>query len=292
MSLLSSLQVTIAGLGLMGGSLALALRPHVRRVVATDADPAVLTLAQERQMVDAAFTDLAAGVQGADLVVLATPVRTILAMLEQLPALRPDGCLLLDLGSTKAAICQAMAHLPAGFSALGGHPLCGKETAGLAAADATLFQGQTFVLCPPAGDRPVQPSVEAVALEMVAAIGARPVFMIPAAHDQIVALTSHLPYLLAALLIQQAAVGAAADQRVWPVSATGLRGVVRLAGTDPQMIADILLTNRPAILEHLHSFGQSLAGLVALLEQEDEAALLRWLAGRQAEYNLYRQHKS
>lgn len=289
MSLLSSLQVTVVGLGLMGGSLALALRPHVRRLVAVDTDPAVLTLAQERQMIDAAFVDLAAGVQGADLVVLATPVRTILALLAQLPALRPEGCLLLDLGSTKEAICRVMAGLPAGFHALGSHPLCGKETAGLAAADAALFQGQTFVLCAPAGE--VDERINAVALEMVAAIGARPLFMPPAAHDQIVALTSHLPYLLAALLMQQAAAGAAADERVWPVSATGLRGAVRLAGSDPQMMADILLTNRPAILTQLHSFGQSLAGLAALLEQGDEAALLRWLTGRQAEYDVYRQHK-
>lgn len=289
MPLLSALHVTIVGLGLMGGSLALALRPHVRRLVAVDADPAVLTLAQERRLVDAAYTDLATGLQGADLVVLATPVRTILALLTQLPALRPEGCLLLDLGSTKEAICQAMARLPAGFHALGGHPLCGKETAGLAAAEATLFQGQTFVLCPPAGEGEEQ--ITAVALEMVSAIGARPLFMCPTAHDEIVALTSHLPYLLAALLMEQAAAGAAHDERVWPVSATGLRGSVRLAGSDPQMMADILLTNRPAILERLHSFEESLAGLLTLLEEGDETTLLRWLAGRQADYQTYRQHK-
>lgn len=123
--------VAIIGLGLMGGSLALALHGRCARLLGCDRDPDVVTLALERQVVDAASTEPAALLPQADLVVLAVPVRASLEWLQRLPGLHPGQAVVLDLGSTKTAVLQAMEALPERFDPLGGHPMCGKEDGSL-----------------------------------------------------------------------------------------------------------------------------------------------------------------
>ncbi|MCI0398983.1 MAG: prephenate dehydrogenase [Chloroflexi bacterium] len=282
---LTSKEVCLVGLGLMGGSLALALRPHVARLVAVDVNLETCRQAVAGGIVDQATPELAGGVATAGLVVLATPVRTILRLLAELPALRPDGCLVLDLGSTKEAVGQAMAALPATFAAIGGHPMCGRETAGLASATAGLYQGQTFVLCRNSRTNEV---IEEVALALVAAISARPLFLPAGEHDNLVATSSHLPYLVATLLMQRAAAAGERDERLWPVSASGFRDTSRLAGSDPQVMLDILLTNRAAVLAALQGYQEELAAVLEWLAAGDEAALAAWLAAAQAHYQEYR----
>lgn len=283
---LNQANVTIVGLGLMGGSLALALRPHVSRITAVDPDEKALSQALEEGIVDRATAKLSEGVRETDLLVLATPVGAILQILEQLPELRPDGCLVLDVGSTKETICQAMDRLPSTFQAIGGHPMCGKEVAGLAAADVQLYMDQTFLLCRTAL---TTPAVETLALEMVRAIGAKPLFLEPAEHDRLVALMSHLPYFVSSLLMEQAAEQAAADGHiVWQVGASGFRDTTRLAGSDPRMFADIVGTNREAILDRLHHYQKDMERLILLLEQAEDEALQQWLEQRQREHRQYR----
>jgi prephenate dehydrogenase len=146
-------RITIVGLGLMGGSLALALRlaqrmphePGALHLTVVERDAATRQAAA--WLADELTADFAAGVRNADLVVLATPVRSIIGLLGELAAVRPEGCMVLDLGSTKADICRAMAELPEGFQAIGGHPMCGKETAGFGSATPDLYRGKTFILC-------------------------------------------------------------------------------------------------------------------------------------------------
>ena len=213
-------RITIVGLGLMGGSLALALRPHVRQLVAVDANPLTCREAEARGVVDRATTDLAEGLVGAEMVLLATPVRVIARLLAQLPALLPDGCLVIDLGSTKSAIGRIMDALPPAFGAVGGHPMCGRETAGLAAAEGTLYQGQTFILCATAR---TTSAASAVALRLVALIGAQPLWLDVQQHDAYVAVVSHLPYVVSATLLRRAAQEADDDPRLWQVSASGFR---------------------------------------------------------------------
>ncbi|MCZ7670473.1 MAG: prephenate dehydrogenase/arogenate dehydrogenase family protein [Chloroflexi bacterium] len=131
-------KISIVGLGLMGGSLALALRlarrvarqSHAPHITIVDTNPQTLQAAE--WLADVATADFKAGVAEAELVILATPVRSVLHLLAELGRVRPEGCMALDLGSTKWDICQAMDALPVGFEAMGGHPMCGKETAGLA----------------------------------------------------------------------------------------------------------------------------------------------------------------
>lgn len=281
---LQNLHIGIVGLGLMGGSLALALRGRVAGLLAVEQRAATRQAALGDGIVDAAVEELTPALPDLDLLVLATPVRAILDTLDRLPAARPDGCAVLDLGSTKQAVVAAMDALPERFAAIGGHPMCGRESAGLASAAADLYRGQTFVLCP---GRRTTPAVRSTVLAVVEAIGARPLLLDAAEHDALVAAVSHLPALVAAALMRTAA-----DERQWRVSASGFRDVSRLAGSDPRMMLDILLTNRRAILGALESYLAELAGVREALIREDEEALMEWLAAAQVGYAGYRRFKS
>lgn len=285
-------KVTIVGLGLMGGSLALALRlaqrvalkPYATHLTIVETNPTTRQAAE--RLADLVTADFAAGVAEAELVVLATPVRSIVALLAELARARPEGCMVLDLGSTKADICRAMANLPEGFQALGGHPMCGKETAGFGAATPDLYRDKTFVLCRQAR---TTTAVEALVLELLAIVGARPLFLPPEVHDEIVAAVSHLPYVAAGALTRAAF--AMGDERTWMVSASGFRDTSRVAGTDPQMMLDILLTNRTAVLAQLQRFQAEVTAVTNLLQSGDEAALAAWLAETQNQYKAYRTRK-
>jgi prephenate dehydrogenase len=263
-------QVTVIGLGLMGGSLALALREKCRRIVGVARRPESVVTARAWGLVDEATTDPLAGIQGADVVVLATPVRTIIRQISQLGPHLPAGCLLLDLGSTKAKIVTAMARLPHSVQAVGGHPMCGKERAGLDAVEADLYQGKTFVLCPPPGAHP-QALIRAEVL--VRAIGAYPLIMDAVRHDRLVAAISHLPYLLSAGLVVTAASVADNDPLLPRVATSGFRDTSRLAGSDVTMMRDIMLTNRQAVLAMLTHCRAWLKELNRQIETGDETAI-------------------
>ncbi len=278
--------VVIVGLGLMGGSLAMALRGFVGRVTAVDTNLDSLAAAFEAGVIDRGTADLADGIAGADLVILATPVSVILDMLGRLPNLCPSGCLVLDLGSTKGAICEAMVGLPERFEAIGGHPMCGKERGGFGEADGTLFEEQTFILC--RTGRTTQ-NVEELALNIVEMVGGRPLFLRPEHHDKLVSVTSHLPYLVSSMLMRQASVVAEGQENLWQVSASGFRDTARLSGSNPVVMGDILLTNRTAVLAHLYRYREGVDELIGLLEGGDDEALLLWLDRVWEEYWTYKE---
>lgn len=282
---LRNTQVTIVGLGLMGGSLALALKPYVTAITAVDVDEATRRMALDQGLVDRAVADVAEGVGEADLVVLATPVGAILEMIEELPRRRPDGCIVLDLGSTKRQICEAMEAMPTQFEAMGGHPMCGKESSGLPLAEAGLYRNQTFVLCRTGRSGE---GAEQLILSLLARIGAKPLFLMPQEHDRLVAQVSHLPYFLAALLMQQAARAAEGDENVWKVSASGFRDTSRLSGSEPKMFRDIVATNRREILQVLRRHAADVDLLIELIEGEGDGPLWAWLRARQEESRSYR----
>lgn len=286
MKSLLNTKVTIVGMGLIGGSLAKALKGKVARTVAVDTNRQTIEQSLAGGIADEATVSFREGVATADLVVLATPVRTISSMISELVDHRPDGCLLIDVGSTKNQIGSLMSVMPDSFEAIGGHPICGRESSGLGASSSDLFRDQTFVLC---RNRRTTAAVERIALEVIEAIGARPLFMLPPTHDRLVAVTSHLPYLVAALLMRRAANVAANDELMWQVSATGFRDASRLAGSNSQMMLDILLTNRLALLQQLEEYQRELSGLMAMLEAHDVEALFRWLATVEAQHTMYRE---
>jgi prephenate dehydrogenase len=275
---LANARVAIAGLGLMGGSLALALRGHCRELVGIEADAAVLALGRDRGVVDRTGS-LAEAAAECDIVVLAAPVRSILAQLAELRAHPPArSATVLDLGSTKAEITRAMAALPPGYDPLGGHPMCGKEVSGLAHADPDLYRGKVFVLVPL---ERTSPGALALAQALVSAVGARPWVLDPGRHDRLAAMSSHLPYLAAAALV--GAARAAEDDEIWQMAASGFRDTSRLAASDVTMMLDILLTNRAAILEALASYRGEIDALIGLLAAGDAEALRARLSAVQAE---------
>jgi prephenate dehydrogenase len=218
---------------------------------------------------------LAAGLRSADVVVLAAPVRTILRLLDEIGPLLQAGCLVMDLGSTKAQIVAKMDNLPGHVQPLGGHPMCGRETSGIEAADAALYEGHTFVLTPLP-----RTAAEALALgsQLVEAVGARPLLMEPDDHDRLVATISHLPYLLACALAGTAEEAASSDSRVWDLAASGFRDTSRLSASNVTMMLDILLTNREAVLGALNDCDAHMHALARLLEAGDEEGLRTMLA--------------
>jgi len=264
---LADVQVTIVGLGLMGGSLAGALRGQCQTVVGVARRAETIDTTLMRGLVDQGTTDLASGVRQADVVVLATPVRVILRLLAKIGPLLPEGCLLMDVGSTKAQIVAKMAELPSHVQPLGGHPLCGREVSGITVADPTLYRRCSFVLTPLP-----RTSEAALALgrALVEALGARPLVLDPDRHDRLVATISHLPYLLACGLVGTAEIAASADPMVWEVAASGFRDTSRLAASDVTMMLDILLTNREAVMEALGVYQAQLRRLTRLVEAGDE----------------------
>jgi len=265
-------RVTIVGLGLMGGSLAWALKSRAvcREVWGVARREETIGKALKRGFIHVGTCDLAEGVRQADLIVLAAPVRTILKLMPQVGALAPAGCLLIDLGSTKARIVGAMEALPSHLQVVGGHPMCGKEASGIEVAEADLYEGATFVLTPL---RRTSSEALALAQELVEAVGARPLLMDAERHDCLVAAVSHLPYLLSVGLVAATEEAAAKDSLVWELAASGFRDTSRLAASDVTMMLDILLTNRQAVGETLSRFARQLNAIAELLEADDNEGL-------------------
>lgn len=268
--------LAIVGLGLMGGSLALALRPFAERITGIDLNPQTRTYACERQIVDVATDDLRAGVAEADVVILAAPVQVIIALVKgRIGAYLRSNTLLIDIGSTKEDICQALGTLPIGVHAVGGHPMTGKESSGIEASDATLYQNRPFVLCP---TRRTTPAGRLRALALVDALGAVPIEMDAHKHDRVVAAISHLPYLLSAALVATVAQEGQKDDSVWRLAAGGFRDMSRLAASDLDMMYDILSTNTEAVATMLALFRMQLAMIEARLISEENGKLVELLA--------------
>lgn len=266
MKRLADTNVAIVGLGLMGSSLAGALRGKCRAVIGVARRAETVETALARDLVDWGTTDLALGVREADVVILATPVRVIMRQLAEIGPLLPEGCLLMDIGSTKAQIVAEMARLPDHVQPLGGHPMCGKEVSGIEMADPVLYQGCTFILTP-------LPRTSEAALSLgralAEAIGAQPLVLEPERQDFLVATVSHLPYLLACALVGTADATTSADQAAWEIVAGGFRDTSRVAGSDVTMMTDILLTNREEVLKAVDTYQAQLRDLARIVEASD-----------------------
>jgi prephenate dehydrogenase len=276
--------IAIAGLGLMGGSLGLALRGRVQRVVGVARRAETVQQALAVGAIDAGCASLAEGAAEADIVVLATPVSVILAQIEELGRLARQGRLragvvVTDMGSTKEQICDALDRLPAGVQPMGAHPMCGKETSGLEVAEAALYHGAPFVLCRLPR---TAPQTVALLVALAQAVGACPLEMDPVRHDRLAAAISHAPYLASLAAFAAASDVAQGDPLAWRLAAGGFRSTTRLAGSDPTMMADILLSNREAVLVQLDRMQAHLARLAALLTTGDAARLHELAAATRA----------
>lgn len=274
---LKNARVCIVGLGLMGGSLAMALKDQVAGISGIDVNPKSRDQAVAWGIAGQVSDDLKLAGK-ADLVVLATPVRTMIGQIGELAEILKPGATVVDLGSVKAPVVEAMNALPEGIGAVAGHPMCGKEVSGLEHADAALFHKARFVLC-----RTERTTLEArkIAGELVEAVGAELIEMGAVQHDRVAAGTSHLPYLLSAALVLTTGMQAAHDEAVWMLAASGFRDTSRLAGSDPAMMRDILLSNREKVLDRISQAQEQLSQIAELIASDDGDALLRLLCEAQ-----------
>jgi prephenate dehydrogenase len=257
-------KIAIIGLGLMGGSLALALKGKCAALYGIDSHRATLELALDKQIVDQADRDPVKSLSQADLVILATPVPAIINFIQKLPSLVQSPCILFDLGSTKKIIIQAMSGLPQNFDPIGGHPICGKEKLGLENADANLYQAAPFVIIPL--ERTTK-RARSAAEQIISSIGARLIEMAAEEHDQILASTSHLPFLLSSAL------ALSTPPEFVPFVGTGFRSTSRLAGTPAHMTMGILQSNRENILHAIQAFRTSLDQIESALHDQEYVQL-------------------
>lgn len=293
--------LAVVGLGLMGGGIALALRPYADTITGVDVHPGTCAYALEHKIVDHATDDLYEGVREADTVVLAAPVRVITEIVrKRIGSYLRSNTLLIDLGSTKHDICEAMGQLPIGVNAIGGHPMAGKESSGIQAADADIYQGRPFVLCK---TRRTTPATRVRALAFVEALGAEATEMEAERHDRIVAGISHLPYILSATMVATVAKEAQQDAAFWELAAGGFRDMSRLAASDIQMMGDILSTNTRAVATLLAMFRVQLAQLETMLISGDHHKLIEtlipvrearldWLETYEQKRNGYANHQA
>ena len=268
-------KIAIIGLGLMGGSLALALKGKCAAVYGIDPHPATLELAVDKKIVDSADSDPAKLLPQAELVILATPVPTIISLIQKLPSLTNRPCIVLDLGSTKSRIMSAMDTLPAHFDVVGGHPICGKENLGIENADALLYQNAPFVITPL---KRTTLRARAAIKNIITVIGAYSIEMNAEDHDRALAFASHLPFLVSSAL------ALTVPHENARLIGSGFRSTARLAGTPGSMMLGVIQSNRENILKALHHYQRQLSLLESAIISSDESALESILSSAQSRY--------
>lgn len=251
----------VVGLGLVGGSVALAVRRAgvFSEVLGQDRAEESLVKARRAGAVDQASDDPTAHLGRADAVLLAIPVGEIRGWIREFGPRLARGTVIVDVGSTKREIVEAMSDLPAGVEAVGAHPMAGSEESGMGAARPDLFHGRRWALVETdrTGDR-----ARRIVRALVEAVGGVPFWTGASVHDATVARTSHLPYLASVALARLAAEeGAASPEEIRALVGPGLKDMTRLAASDPVLMAEILVSNWSEVRRALERYGEALQEL-------------------------------
>jgi prephenate dehydrogenase len=267
-------RIAVIGVGLIGGSIGMAARERLgARVAGYDRDPGVLDVALRRGAIDEAAADPREAVAGAELVFVAAPVGVLPAVVEAVLVAAPEDCAVTDVGSTKRRVVAASRDP----RFVGGHPLAGAETAGVAHARADLFDGATWYLTP-------HPDTSGVLYERLhralAGLGAQPAAIDAAVHDRVMASVSHLPHVLANVLVAQAArvlvdPDGGEDERV-PATGPSFRDATRVAGASGAIWTDIYLSNRDALIDALDATLARLTEVRTALAAADREGIEAW----------------
>jgi prephenate dehydrogenase len=265
------MRLAVIGTGLIGASVGLAAKRRGTTVAGYDADPATAEAAAERGAVDEIGGTLDEALAGAELAVVAVPVGPLAGQVRAVLDASDEHCTVTDVGSTKAAVCAA-AEGSSRF--IGGHPVCGSEARGPEHASADLFEGASWFLSPLAQSEPQR---YRLVHGFVGELGATPVAVDPVAHDRLVALTSHLPHVLANVLVNQA--GATRIDGHEPLFSAGgsLRDMTRVAGANPRIWVDIFLENAGPLRSALAEHRRGLEQVEAALDSGDAGFLARWI---------------
>ena len=274
------MKITIIGCGLIGGSMSLALkRRRPGDTIACLDLPERLPAILEAAVADQAGTmeDIPKHVPESPIVIVATPVQSVLGTIEQLRPFLREGTIVTDVGSTKKKIMsEAQKLMPAGVHFIGGHPMAGSERSGVEAADPLLFSDRVYALCP-YPDTP--PHALLSIMDLVETLLAIPITLDPDEHDRIMAMVSHLPQLISVALMQAARAGDAEHAMLDKLAGRGFLDMTRLAASDYGIWKGILETNKEAISEALDRFNRSLSALNG--EHPEQERALAWeKAGR------------
>ena len=283
-------RLAIIGLGLIGGSLGLALKRaqlEGLEVVGRDTEYGVAARARRLGAIDREARSAAEAAEGAAVVVVATPILQVRKVLEEIAPALGEGAVVTDTASTKREVLRwAEELLPPEVSFVGGHPIAGKETPGLDAADASLFQDRPWALCPSV--RAAENAIKAIE-NLIACVGARPVLIDAEEHDSYLAAVSHLPLIVATALFSLAS-----ESQAWPELASlagpGFRDTTRLASSSPDLSHDICLTNRENLLHWLDRYGEELRRLRRLIaDGKGQEELIKTFAKVQAARDAFLQ---
>jgi len=267
-------RIAIIGVGLIGSSIARAARAQgaVREIVATARSPETRKRVAALGLADEVVETNAQAVEGADLVIVCIPVGTCGVVAKEIGPHLKRGAIVSDVGSVKSAVIRDMGpHLPETVQFVPAHPVAGTEHSGPDAGFAELFDGRWCILTPPEG-------TDAEAVDRLAAfwrrLGAKVEIMTPEHHDIVLAITSHVPHLIAYNIVGTAAdMEEVTQSEVVKFSAGGFRDFTRIAASDPVMWRDVFINNKEAVLEMLGRFSEDLAALQRMIRWEDSAAL-------------------
>ncbi len=269
-------RLAVVGVGLMGGSLALAAqaRARVNDIVGYDTDPEAMELALDRGIITETAQSAAEAAAYADLVVVSTPVRSIPVLVEECAAALPAPRLITDMGSTKSSIMNGLSPAARALF-IGGHPICGAADTGVRYARADLFDNATYFLCTTGA---AFPKLYQMLQEFILQLGARPTHIDAVAHDRIMAVVSHLPHVLANVLMDHTGTFQVRGKRALHCVGSSFKDLTRVAGANPVMWGDIFLENRAALSQTIRSVASELLEFSQLLDEGDEPAILDSIA--------------
>ena len=269
-------KVAVIGLGLIGGSLAVALREsgEVGEIFGVERDAQSLRFALENGIADAGASEIGSGISGSEIVVVATYVDTIAQVAKEVSGFVSPGTVVCDVGSVKASIVREMESAPRNIRFVGAHPIAGRETSGVTESDPGLFSGKRCVVTP---TESTDPEALSMIKTLFSLVGSEVVEMDPESHDEIFSLVSHLPHAVAYSLVSAVASGGE-DKNLFDFSGGGLADFTRIADSSPEMWAGIFIENREALLGAIRGFAGKLGEIekaVASGNVEELAALLR-----------------
>ena len=266
-------RIAIIGLGLIGGSIGLAVRAHLPEATTTgfDQDPETRARATERGLVNAVCDSAADAVRNADLVIFCVPPGAMAAAALSIADALPAGALVSDVGSCKVSVAKALAEVLPHHAIIPAHPVAGTEKSGPDAGFAALFHNRWCIITPPAD---ADPQLLTALTQFWEALGANVELMDAEHHDLVLAVTSHLPHLIAYTIVGTASdLETVTQSEVIKYSAGGFRDFTRIAASDPTMWRDVFLANKDAVLEMLQRFTEDLTALQKAIRLEDGNAL-------------------
>ena len=268
------MKIAVLGVGLIGGSIGLAARQRLgAEVVGFDREPERLARAVQLGALDREAASVAEAVRGAEVIFCAAPVGALRGLVAEALAASDGGAVVTDVGSTKRALTDALAGEPNVGRFIGGHPLAGAETAGVENARAEMLEGARWYLTP-------TPASSGIAYDMlqrvVAELGARPQAIAPEVHDRVMAVVSHLPHVLANVLVREAAAALSEESERLPEVGTSFRDTTRVAGANPAVWRDIFDSNREAVASEIEATVERLREAAELIRSGDADAVAEW----------------